>query len=122
MIVWAFSRLVFEDRLRKCGGSGGVDIFIGCRIIAAIVVITPRGKVQMEAIRIHSHCLRKRSGENISSSDIQIAVSALGSASIPVDEAHMKPPSHTKRAGSQYVRVLRIANETEKGEREDLRR
>lgn len=103
MIVWAFSRLVFEDWLRKCGGSGGVDIFIGCRIIAAIVVITPRGKVQMEAIRIHSHCLRKCSGENISSSDIQIAVSALGSTSIPADEALMKPPSHTKLSSRKSI-------------------
>ena len=73
--VWTFSRLVFEDWLGKGGGSGGVDIFIGCRIIAAIVIITPSGKVQMEAVRIHCHGLRN---VQVGISVLQMAVPALG--------------------------------------------
>lgn len=115
MIVWAFSRLILEDWLREGGGSGGVDIFIGCRIIVAIVVITPSGKVKMEAVRIHIHGLRKRSGGGISVLQMAVSgsLSALGYTSTPANEALWKPALiHNSRAGSQYVL---IANKREKG-------
>lgn len=112
--------MILEDWLREGGGGGGVDIFVGCRIIVAIVVITPSGKVKMEAVRIHIHGLRRCSDGGISlSPDGSLRLSALGYTSTPANEALWKPPlTHNSRAGSQYVL---IANKRE-GVKEDWRR
>lgn len=112
MIVWAFSRLILEDRLREGGGSGGVDIFIGCRIIVVIVVVTPSGKVQMEAVRIHIHGWRIRSGWRYQFFGWQ-SLSALGCTSTAANDAPLKPPPHTIREEGANMYLSQTEQEKE---------